>query len=150
MSHRRIVAIGAGVALVLPALAAAELGPHSTWYAQHKVYVSGQNNVNIVVSRVTHKTDINGTERCLGTYTVTGEGAGTYSDGFDVYPVMLKNGKLSFRGHVNVYGNSPVTHKQEMHFSATVTSSKATGKMTFPGTHCGTIKFTAKKAGSTP
>ncbi len=144
MSTRSLIAIAAGAALVVPTIAAAEVGPHSTWYAVHKRPNGRENNINIVYQRDKGRADVNGVNRCLGTSTPPNGGT-AYPNSFDAYPVGVKKGKIDFRGNATVYLGMKST-RVPMRFSATLLPTKAVGQLSFPGTKCGTIDFTAPVA----
>ena len=129
-------------ALAIPAIAPAEVGPHSTWYAVHKQEMGTTNDVNIVVQRDKGIADVNGLNHCLGSTKQAGH---SYLNSFDAYPVPVKSGRIDYHGKAMVSSGSKSSH-QRINITATITPSKAAGQLTLPGTHCGTIKFTAPLA----
>ena len=144
MSTRKGLAIAIAAALAVPAIALAEVGPHSTWYAVHKTTNGRQNNINIVYQRNNGRADVNGVNSCLGTSTPQGSKT-AYPNSFDAYPVAVKHGKIAFQGRATVYIGMNKT-RPRMIFSATLKPNKAVGQVSFPGTKCGTIHFTAPVA----
>jgi hypothetical protein len=144
VSTRKALTIGAAAALVVPAIALAEVGPHSTWYAVHKATNGRQNNINIVYQRNNGSADVNGVNYCLGSSTPPGSTT-AYPNSFDAYPVRVKHGKIAFQGKATVYIGMKKT-RPRMNFSATLKPKKAVGQLSFPGTKCGTIHFTAPVA----
>ena len=142
MFSRPIAATAIAAALAIPALAPAEVGPHSTWYAVHKQENGTTNDVNVVVQRDKGIADVNGLNRCLGTSTDAGH---RYLNSFDAYPVPVKSGHIAYHGNATVTTGMKSRHRR-INVTATITAAKAVGQITLPGTGCGTIKFVAPLA----
>jgi hypothetical protein len=123
------------------------LGPHSTWYAVHKVINHPENDVSIVYHRNTHRSLLAVSNFCLGTQP--GSGGVNYPQNVQVPSAAVKNGKINFHANATEFLQTGTKKAVPMKFVATLTSTKATGYFSFPGTKCGTIHFVAKRAGYT-
>lgn len=144
MHARSRITVASAMALGITAAAGAEVGPHSTWYAVHKQTDGRHNNINIVYQRDKRVADVNGVNKCLGSSTPPGSNS-AYLNSFDAYPVRVKRGKISFHGKATVFSGTG-RQSQQMVMTATLKPTKAVGRITLPGTKCGTIRFTARVA----
>lgn len=145
MSKRLAYALLSAAALTVPAIALAEVGPHSTWYAVHKHENGLKNTVNIVVQRNTGRADVNGVNYCLGKAKFPGGNNTAYPGTFDAYPVAVKHNKINYHGPATVYVGATKT-TPTLTFTATISPKKAVGKFSLSATKCGTIHFTAPVA----
>ena len=149
MRSRALVAAAAAVALALPAAVLADgLGPHSTWYAQHKTITKPENDVSIVVHRDKGNADVSVSNFCLGTQPGGANGA-LFPNDASARGVKVKKGKVSYSGPATIF-TATGQEKVTMKFTATLKPKKATGTAKFPTTQgCKTISYTAKLAGRT-
>ncbi len=143
MRVRPLICVGAVAALAVPAVALAEgLAPHSSYYNQHPYAKRVTNDVSLVVQRKRGKATVFVSNACLGRF-------GNAIGSANVSSVSVHRGKLAYHGKAFEY-NATGSQKVSVAVSGTVTKKKASGKVTFPGTKCGTIHFVAKLVSSTP
>ncbi len=144
------------IALIVPAVAPADLRPHSDDYLQFKPQTGQRNNVEVVRDRKTKSARVFVNNFCLGKQTSGGRSfpllasIPAYSGNLEVpkgIPVRT-NGAFTYSGKATLDTNKP--HNVPASVSGSITAKRATGILRFPGTKCGTIRFVAKFAARTP
>ena len=127
----------------MPAVVLADgIGPHSSFYGQHKTVTKPENDISLVVHRDKGKADVFVSNFCLGTQS-TPNGM-SFPNSAQARGVKVKKGKISYSGPATIFmqnGQQTVTMK----FTATIKPKKAKGTANFPKIQqCKPISFTAK------
>ena len=143
---RPFVAVLAIGAAIVPAVAVADLGPHSNWYEMHNHKLGVGNDVGITYNRAQHKAYFVVSNSCLGTSSFQGHSYPNTAQSKGIH--VSKKGKVNFSGKMTVYTSSAST-QLPVTISSTIKSKKATGKITFKAGTCGAIKFTAPRRART-